>query len=186
MQELGNIFYFKWELDFLHWIQSIRTPALDAIVPKITSLGDSGLLWIIVILVFLILPYNRKIGVQGTISLILTVIVCNVILKPLVMRCRPCWLEPDVQLLVKNPHDFSFPSGHSNASFAVATAVFTRNKKVGIPLLVLAASIALSRMYVFVHWPTDVIGGTLIGITGGIVSYYIVNYIYNRFNKSHV
>ena len=183
MENIGNIFYFDWELDLLHWFLGIHNEFLDWIVPKITMLGNGGWFWIVVILLLLILPYNRRMGVQATISLIITVIVCNVILKPWVMRCRPCWLEPEVQLLVNVPHDFSFPSGHSNASFAVATAIFTRDKKLGIPSLVLAALIAISRLYVFVHWPTDVLVGTLTGICGGIVSFYIVNYIYRRFLK---
>ena len=178
--EQSRVFYFDWELDLLHWFQSIHNDVLDWLVPKITSLGNAGWFWIVVTLLLLILPYNRKIGVHAAISLILTVIVCNVILKPWVMRCRPCWLEPEVQMLVKIPHDFSFPSGHSNASFAVATAIFIRDKKLGIPALLLAAAIAISRLYVFVHWPTDVLVGSLIGICGGIVSYYIVEFIYKK------
>ena len=179
----SRIFYFDWELDLLHWFQSIHNTALDWLVPKITMLGNAGWFWIVVTLLLLILPYNRKIGVQAAISLIITVIICNIILKPSIMRCRPCWLEPDVQLLVKVPHDFSFPSGHSNASFAVATAIFSRNKKLGIPALILAAAIAISRLYVFVHWPTDVLVGTIIGICGGIISYFIVDFIYKRLKK---
>lgn len=182
--ESSNIFYFDWELDLLHWFQSIHNSVLDLIVPKITMLGDAGWFWIVITLLLLILPFNRKMGLQAAISLILTVIICNVILKPSIMRCRPCWLEPEVQLLVKVPHDFSFPSGHSNASFAVATAIFTRNKKLGIPVLIIAAAIAISRLYVFVHWPTDVICGTIIGICGGIVSYFIVDYIYKMLIKT--
>ena len=179
IENIGNVFYFQWELDFLHWFQSIHNDVLDFIVPKITMLGDAGWFWIVVILLLLLLPFNRKMGVQSAVALIITVIICNLILKPGIMRCRPCWLEPDVQLLVKIPHDYSFPSGHSNASFAVATAIFTRNKKLGIPALLLASLIAISRMYVFVHWPTDVLVGTLVGICGGIASYFIVE----RFNK---
>ncbi len=182
--ESSKVFYFDWELDLLHWFQSIHNSVLDFIVPKITFLGNAGWFWIVVVLLLLVLPFNRKIGVQATISLILTVIVCNVILKPSIMNCRPCWLEPEVQLLVKVPHDFSFPSGHSNASFAVATAIFTRNKKLGIPALVLAVMIAISRLYVFVHWPTDVLAGTCVGICGGIVSYFIVEYFYKRYSKN--
>ncbi len=184
MENMGNIFYFDWELDLLHWFQSIHNSFLDWIVPKITMLGNGGWFWIVATLLLLILPFNRKMGVQATISLILTVIVCNVILKPWVMRCRPCWLEPEYLYLVSSPSDYSFPSGHSNASFAVATAIFTRNKKLGIPALVLAALIAISRLYVFVHWPTDVLVGSLIGICGGITSFFIVNFIYKKLNRN--
>lgn len=182
--EQSRVFYFDWELDLLHWFQSIHNTVLDWLVPKITMLGNGGWFWIAVTLLLLVLPFNRKMGVQAAISLILTVILCNIILKPSIMRCRPCWLEPEVQLLVKVPHDFSFPSGHSNASFAVATAIFTRNKKLGIPALILATAIAISRLYVFVHWPTDVLVGTLTGICGGIISYFIVNYIYKKLKRS--
>ena len=182
MDNIGNIFYFQWELDLLHWFQSIRTDFLDYIVPKITFLGDAGWFWIAVAFIFIVLPFNRKIGFQSAVALILTALVCNIILKPSIMRARPCWIE-EVEMLVKIPKDFSFPSGHSNASFAVATSIFMRNKKLGIPAIILAAAIALSRLYVFVHWPTDVIVGILVGITGGVVSYFIVNAIYKSVAK---
>lgn len=180
--ESSKVFYFDWELDLLHWFQSIHNSFLDFIVPKITFLGNAGWFWIAVTALLLIFPFNRKMGVQATISITLTFIICNLILKPSIMRCRPCWLE-EIQMLVKIPHDYSFPSGHSNASFAVATAIFTRNKKLGIPAIVLAACIAISRLYLFVHWPTDVLAGTCVGICGGIVSYFIVEYIYKKYSK---
>ena len=182
--ENSNIFYSQWELDLLHWFQSIHNIVLDWIVPKITMLANGGWFWIVATLLLLLLPLYRKIGVHAAVSLIMAVIICNVILKPWIMRCRPCWLEPEVQLLVKIPHDYSFPSGHSNASFAVATAIFMRNKKLGIPAIVLAALIAISRLYIFVHWPTDVIVGSLVGICCGIISYFIVNNVYKRHEKN--
>ena len=180
MENIGNIFYFDWELDFLHWLQDMHNGFLDFILPKITFLGNGGWFMIVVTLLLLILPYNRKMGLQAAIALILSTIVCNIILKPSIMRCRPCWLEPEIQILTNMPDDYSFPSGHSNASFAVATAILTRNKKLGIPAIILAAVIAFSRLYLFVHWPTDVIVGTITGICGGIVSFYIVNFIYKK------
>ncbi len=181
--ENSRVFYFDWELDLLHWFQSIHNAVLDCIVPKITMLGNAGWFWLVVTLILIIIPSKRKWGIQAFIATIITVIICNLILKPSIMRCRPCWLEPEVQMLVKVPHDYSFPSGHSNMSVTVATAIFTQNKKFGIPALILAALIAISRLYVFVHWPTDVLVGTLIGICGGIASYYIINYLYKKFGK---
>ena len=184
MENIGNVFYAQWELDLLHWFQSIHNSVLDFIVPKITFLGNAGWFWILVALLLIVLPYNRKMGVQAAISLAITFALCNLILKPSVMRCRPCWLEPEVQLLIKTPHDYSFPSGHSNASFAVATAILTRNKKLGIPAIVIAALIAISRLYLFVHWPTDVLTGTIVGICGGISSYFLVDYIWKKRSKA--
>ena len=186
MENIGNIFYFDWELNLLYWFQSIHNSVLDFIVPKITFLGNAGWFWMLIVLLLLVLPYNRKMGVQAFISLLMTFILCNLILKPGLMRCRPCWLHPEIELLTKLPHDFSFPSGHSNASFAVATAILTRNKKIGIPAIILAAAIAISRLYLFVHWPTDVLAGTIIGICGGISSYFIVNMLYTKFQKKTV
>lgn len=183
---MGNVFYFDWELNLLHWFQSIHTDLLDFIFPKITFLGNGGWFWIVVTLLLMILPFNRKMGFQAAISLILTVIVCNVILKPTIMRCRPCWLEPEYLYLVSSPTDYSFPSGHTNASFAVSTAIFTRNKKLGIPALVLAALIAISRLYVFVHWPTDVLTGVVTGVCGGIISFFIINFIYKKCVKNEL
>jgi len=183
MENIGNVFYFQWELDLLHWFQSIGNDALDFIVPKITFLGDAGWFWIVATLLLIILPFNRKIGFQSALALIITAIICNLILKPTIMRARPCWIESEIELLVKIPKDYSFPSGHSNASFAVATSIFMRNKKLGIPAIILAAAIALSRLYVFVHWPTDVLAGIAIGVCGGIISYFIVNFLYKKFDK---
>jgi len=184
MENIGNIFYFDWELDLLHWFQSIHNSVLDFLLPKITFLGNAGWFWILLTLVMLIIPKTRKTGLNATLSITITFIICNLILKPEIMRCRPCWLETDVPMLVKIPHDYSFPSGHSNASFAVATAIFMRNKKLGIPALILAAIIALSRLYLFVHWPTDVLAGVVIGVCGGISTYFLTNFIWKKLVKS--
>ncbi|MCR5416078.1 MAG: phosphatase PAP2 family protein [Pseudobutyrivibrio sp.] len=180
MENIGNVFYFGWELDLLHWFQSIHNSFLDFIMPKITFLGDKGWFWIVLALVMMVLVKTRKLGFQSAVALVISVFLCNIVLKHVFMRCRPCWLEPDVQLLVGIPDDYSFPSGHTNASFAVATAIFTRNKKWGIAALVLAVLIGISRLYVFVHWPTDVLVGMLTGIFGGVMSFYIINWFYKK------
>ena len=182
MDNVGQVFYYQWEMDLLHWFQSIRNDFLDFIFPKITVLGNARLFWIGLTIILLIIPAKRKTGVQAAIALVLTAFICNIILKPGIMRSRPCWIE-EIEMLVSIPHDYSFPSGHSNASYAVATAIFTRDKKLGIPSFVLATLIAVSRLYVFVHWPTDVLAGSIIGICGGIASFFIVNSIYKKWSK---
>ncbi len=184
VENIGNVFYFQWEQDLLHWIQGIRNPMLDSIVPKITSLANYGRFWVAVVFLLLIIPKHRKLGLQCTIAIAISVILCNIIIKPLAMRARPCWLEPDLLQLIKSPKDYSIPSGHTNISFVVAASVFSRNKKLGIPLLVIAALIGFSRMYVFVHWPTDILCGMLTGVIGAISAYMIVNYINKRMGKT--
>ena len=98
------------------------------------------------------------------ISLAVGFIVGNVVLKNLIARQRPCWLDQTVALLIENPRDFSFPSGHSLASFEGAVSIFLYDKKWGGAAIVLAAFIAFSRLYLFVHFPTDVLAGTILGI----------------------
>ena len=169
-ENIGNVFYFDWEMDLLHWFQSIRNPFLDFIVPKISFLANGGWFWGLLVLLLIALPVKRKLGLQAACALLVSAIICNLFLKLTIMRCRPCWLDSGIELLVKIPRDFSFPSGHSNASFSVSTAIFTKNRKLGIPLMILAAGIAISRLYLFVHWPTDVLAGVFIGTVCGMAS----------------
>ena len=99
------------------------------------------------------------------------VITCNLILKPMVARVRPYDVNTAIELLIRAPRDFSFPSGHTAASFATVAALwFAGEKRLGIPALILAIFIAVSRMYFYVHYPTDVLGGVLLGIACGYVA----------------
>ena len=143
-QDLGTIFYFDWELRFLHFLQSIHNPILDSIMLFFTNFGSNGTI-LLIILALAIFPKTRRIGIQMFIALIVSTLIVNVGLKPFIMRCRPCWLEPGIKLLVERPHSHSFPSGHTNTFFALAMAVFLSNKKIGIPSLIIASTIAFSR-----------------------------------------
>ena len=100
-------------------------------------------------------------------GLVLEVICCNLVLKPLVARVRPCDVNTAVQLLISRPDDFSFPSGHTGASFAAVSALCCSRSRLWIPSLVLAVLIAFSRLYLYVHYPTDILAGMLLGITSG-------------------
>ena len=103
------------ELSFLDWIQTqLRCEFLDAAMPLITHLGDGGILWILSSLVFLVIPQKRKTGAAIAAGLILEVLCCNIVLKPLTARIRPFTLNPAVDLLIPRPTDYSFPSGHSD------------------------------------------------------------------------
>ena len=111
------------ELDFavLRWIQAnLRCPALDWLMPRLTLLGELGAVWILLALVFLTRPQWRRRGFTLAIGLLCGVVVGNLLLKNLVARPRPCWLEPEVELLLAEPLDYSFPSGHSLSSFIAA------------------------------------------------------------------
>ena len=193
-----NIFYWQWELDVLKWFNEAHNAFLDVFMPLVTKLGDAGIFWIILTIVLLIIPKTRKLGLASFLALLLDVILCNGVIKPIAIRCRPGWLMffeggPDWirgmidNMLVSFPNDYSFPSGHTAASFASATALFAtlkgKNKWWGVGALVLAAIIGISRLYVCVHWPTDVICGCILGIICGIVGWAIARPLYDFLAK---
>ncbi len=166
------------ELRFLDFLQTIHTPLLDKILAFITSLGNAGIIWIVLAVVLLILPKTRKTGIIVAAALLMDLILCNLILKNLVARVRPYDVNTAIAILIKKPLDFSFPSGHTAASFAAMTALFlAKMKKAWIAALVLAILIAFSRLYFYVHYPTDVLGGAIVGILSGIIGYTIVEKI---------
>ena len=149
----------------LLWIQqNLRHPAWDAWVLRLTSLNDHGMLAIAACVVMLLLPKVRRTGATTALSLILNTLVVNVTLKPIIARVRPYEVVEGLTYLGEAMSDFSFPSGHSAAAFAVAVVMYLRlPKRWGVPALLLAAAIALSRLYVGVHYPTDVLAGAAIG-----------------------
>ena len=169
------------EIQILDMIQNLRTPLGDTIVPLITRLGDAGIIWIILTLILLLIPKTRKTGIIMTAALLVDLVLCNLLLKNLVARTRPFDVNTAVQLLVAKPKDYSFPSGHTAASFASVTALyFAGEKKMWKVALVLAVLIALSRLYLYVHYPTDIIGGVIFGSLSGYLGYKIVGWIQKK------
>ena len=181
----GNVFYFDGEMDLLYWFQSIHHPILDKIVVAITSLGNSGIFWILLTIVMLILCKDKRVAWTSALALVFSLLIINIFLKNTVMRARPCWIDTSVPLLVKNPSDYSFPSGHSSASFASAVSIvqYARYRKQGVAAVILAAMIALTRMYVFVHFPTDVLVGTLLGIIEALLAGLMIRWIYRKIDE---
>ncbi|MCO7136718.1 phosphatase PAP2 family protein [[Clostridium] leptum] len=162
-------------LDFIQ--KHLKCGFLDTVLPFITKLGNGGILWIVCTVVFLMIPKTRRIGLAMAVSLALEVICCNIILKPLVARIRPCDIDTAVQLLVNRPTDFSFPSGHAGASFAAVSVLYFEKKRLWIPAGVIAVLIAFSRLYLYVHYPSDVLAGAMIGIMLGWVAVFVTNKI---------
>ncbi|MDR1548616.1 MAG: phosphatase PAP2 family protein [Hungatella sp.] len=151
------------EFDILYFLQSIHTPWLDMFMKEITGLGDSGIFWIITGAVVLCFKKTRVMGLCVILSLAAGLLIGNMFLKNLIARPRPCWIDDGIPLLIKNPGDYSFPSGHTLASFEGAVSIWLYNRKWGTLALVLAVLIGFSRMYLFVHFPTDVLGGLVLG-----------------------
>lgn len=148
----------------LLWIQTLHLSWLDPVVAAFTSLGNAGMLWIVLSLVMVCWRPTRKAGILALLAMVLGLLVTNVTIKPLVERTRP-WLDlPITPLVVENdPH--SFPSGHTCAAFA-AGMIWLRTlpwKWGRVLAVVLAVCMGLSRLYVGVHYPTDVLAGAVIG-----------------------
>lgn len=163
------------ELKILDLIQSIRTPAGDAVMCFITGLGNGGLIWILTAVLLLVFPKTGKSGRVLAVALCVDFVLCNGILKNLFCRVRPCDVNTLVQLLVARPKDFSFPSGHTAVSFAAASALyFSGERKLWKPALALACLIAFSRLYLYVHYPTDILGGVIVGVFAGYSGYRAV------------
>ena len=136
------------EFQILDALQKIHTPILDKFMAVITSLGNAGIIWIILAAVLLIYP---------------------------IARTRPYDINTAVQIIIAKPHDYSFPSGHTAASFASVAALYLTGAKKGWKIAgVLAVLIAFSRLYFYVHFPTDVLGGIVFGILSGVIGYKIV------------
>ena len=147
--------------------QHLRTDMLTPLMKIVTFLGNGGWFWILCAVVLFAIPKTRKTGYAAVLSLIFGVIVTNLLLKNIVARPRPfAEIEALIPLIAK-PTDFSFPSGHTTASFAVALVMLRMlPKKIGIPAVVLAALVAFSRLYLGVHYPTDVLAGFVVALVG--------------------
>ncbi len=174
------------EFKILDLLQNIRTPIGDAVMCFITRLGDAGMVWILLTIVLLVIPKTRKTGVVLMVALCVDLLLCNGILKNLVARIRPYDINTQVQLLIARPSDFSFPSGHTAASFtAVAALYFSGERKLWKLALILACLISFSRMYLYVHYPTDILGGILVGIAAGYIGYIAVSRRTKRRQHEH-
>ena len=148
----------------LMFIQNnMRNEFMDSLMTIVTTLGNGGFIWFVIAVILLFLKQYRKYGLIIIAALILCGLIGNVCLKNLVGRLRPCDVNTSIELLIARPIDFSFPSGHAMTSFAPAILLIFMNRKIGVIALVLASVITFSRLYLYVHYPSDVIAGAAIG-----------------------
>lgn len=171
----------NFDLPILDWIAAnLWCPVLDVLMPIITLLGDAGIFWIACAVVMIFIPKYRKMGLSMGVALMIGLLLCNMTLKPLVARIRPYDYQLKefgkvIELLVATPHDYSFPSGHTIASFEAAVAILIHNKKLGVPAMILAVLIAFSRMYLYVHYPTDVLASVVLGTAIAFLGTWLVH-----------
>ena len=181
-------FFIQLDGSILLFIQEqLRTPLLTPIMYFITSLGNAGILWILISLLLLADKRTRKTGYMSFAALSVSLLINNLLLKNMVRRIRPYETVRGLTLLVKKPWDFSFPSGHTGSSFASAVVLYRRlPRKAGVPALLLAGLIGLSRLYVGVHYPSDVLAGMFTGIISGCLGEWIIQRLYDKYFPDHV
>ena len=167
----------------MEFIQNnLHCPAADFFFSAITYLGEAGALWLCAAVILLFFKKTRTTGILVLAAMLLTFVTSELPMKNLICRPRPCHTFPDVSLLIARPHSFSFPSGHSASSFAAAVMIFLRHKKQAWPALLLAAAIAFSRVYLFVHYPTDILAGALLGTLFAVLVFSVYT---RQYSKKH-
>ncbi len=159
-------------LDFIH--EYMSSPVMDKIMCFFTFLGNAGWIWIALACVCLCSKKYRYTGIMLSVGLLMSLVVANLILKPAFARLRPFQIKEGIELIIAAPNDFSFPSGHTMASAICATIIFLQHKKMGIYAIVLATIISFSRLYLYMHFPTDVFFGAILGMLLGVLAVKIV------------
>lgn len=168
----------------LNWIQKDMTsPLMDAIMFTVTSLANGGIIFFITAGIMLLIKKYRRCGANILLCMAIGAVVANLILKPLIARERPCWSNEDVELLVAMPQDFSFPSGHTLHSVMVAVVIFMYDKRIGSLAIIMAVLISFSRLYLYVHFPSDVLCGALLGAAFAVAGYYLIKLIVSKSEK---
>jgi len=171
----------------IFWLQAhLISAALTPVLQFFSALGSLGAIWIVFGLVLLARKKYRRAGMAVFIALFFSLLVGNGILKHLVMRTRPCFDYPWVPLLVNRPavNDFSFPSGHTFGSFATATAMYPAlGREKALAAFLLAIIIGFSRLYFFLHYPSDVFAGALLGLGFGSLAWYLAGIVVEKGSK---
>lgn len=185
--------FLNFDLSIFQWVQSIQNGFLDMFFKIYTTLGEAGILFIAIAVPLMLTKKYRKVGLTMIIALVVMVIGNNVILKSIFARPRPFNLDPDKYAwwfksyvfpeIVSRPSSYSFPSGHTSSAFAAAFAAMAHNRKWGTLLMVLAFLMGFSRIYVEVHYPSDVIGGFFVGIIYALIGILLAKLLFPIYSK---
>lgn len=159
-----------FDTSVIDFIQNMRCGFLDIVMAVFSYVGESGGIWLIAALIMIPFKKTRATGAMIICAVLAGFLIGEFLLKNLAARPRPFVVNPDIVLTIKEPSGYSFPSGHSCSSFAAATVLLMRDKRFGFPALALACLIAFSRLYNYVHYPSDVICGILLGILCAVLT----------------
>lgn len=176
----------EFEITILDFIQEhLRFGFLDKMMVLLTRLADDGIIWIVLAIALICFKQTRKMGITLGLALLLGLLVGNLGLKNLFARPRPYTVNDSIvpNMLVERLSDFSFPSGHTRCCFEAGMAMFLCDKRFGKVAFVLGGFIGFSRIYLYMHYPTDVIAGALLGLLNGFIAFIIVDKIYKAIDN---
>lgn len=160
------------EFHILNYIQEhFRSGPMDVLMSTVSILGKLSLMWVILAIICLIIKKTRRFGFTLALDLVFNLVASSLIIKPIVGRIRPCVLNRTVQVINSIPFDPSFPSGHTLFAFGAATIIFIYNKGLGLLAYLFAIVMGFSRMYLYMHFPTDVLIGGILGIIFAVIVY---------------
>jgi len=163
----------KFDIIIIRYVNKTRNKVLDRIMPLITACGNLGILWIVLSFFLIRKEVTRKLGIMIISALILTMIIGEGIIKHIVKRKRPFINHKEEKLLISTPITYSFPSGHTASSFAVAGVFIETDSNICFLIITLATLITFSRLYLKVHYPSDVVCGGFIGFICAIIIVYL-------------
>lgn len=176
-------FITTFDASILDFIQAhLRCAFLDYLMPLVSALGNHGEIWIFAGILLCFTKRYRKYGIMVLAGLLAGYICGNIFLKNWIARPRPCWMHPDIVLLIPTPQDFSFPSGHTLSSFIGAILLTKTDKRFGYVAIPLAILMAFSRLYLYVHHPTDILGGVILATLISFAVWRIGNNILKKQN----
>jgi len=176
----------NFDLPILHWIaDNLQCGFMDGFMKFVTLFGEAGIFWIATALVCLFFRKTHKTGLGMGIALLIGLVVCNLVLKKVIQRPRPYDYEWDhfkvlIELKISGLGDFSFPSGHTIACFEASVVLMLMHKKMGIPALILAILVSFSRLYLYVHYPTDVIVSVILGSAFALIASGLADIIWSK------
>lgn len=170
----------RLDLLIIDFIGQITNPVLDSIMPIISLTGNKGAIWIIISLMLLIPTKTRRVGIISLFALLIGYITGELIIKNIVCRVRPFELLDYLDTIIKPPMSYSFPSGHTASSFAAATSICMLGRKAGICAFIWAALIAFSRIYLSVHYLTDIVAGIILGLLAAFAAKLLYNWASKR------
>ena len=183
LTQFFNNLAVSFDLPILDWIQAnLQSDFMDVAMPLTPLLSEDGIFWMILATILLLFPSQRRTGLGMWLALAMGLIICNMILKPLIGRMRPYDFQEQfngvyIKLLIDGLSDNSFPSGHTIAAFEACVALLCGNKKLGIPAVIMAFLVAFSRLYLYVHYPTDVFASIILGSILAVLGYWLAGKI---------